>query len=223
VNDSRRWREVFRRPAVRVALAVLVASAGWIGVEAWRIKARVAPFVSADAASLPAVNVGLVLGCSRVMSDGRTKLFFERRIAAAAELYKLGKVKFLLVSGDNSRVGYDEPTEMMGALVAAGVPASSIVRDYAGFRTLDSVLRAQQVFGLKEVIIVSQRFHNERALYLARAHGMKAWGFDARAVGGPEGLRVGLREVASRLAAVVDVEVLHSTPRFLGPREPTPF
>jgi len=202
---------------------VLVAFTLWLGVEAWRIAGSVAPFVSGSAADLPSTQVALVLGCSRQLGDGRRNLFFDRRIAAAAELFRTGKVQYLLVSGDNSQVGYDEPTDMLGALVAAGVPAARIVRDYAGFRTLDSVVRAKQVFGLREMIIVSQHFHNERAVYLARAHGIRAWGYDARAVGAAEGLRVRLREIVSRLAAVLDVKLLHSTPRFAGPPEPMPF
>ena len=215
-----RW---FRRRWLMVGLGVVAACGVWLAVEAARIDGRVAPFVSANRAELPVTEVALVLGCSRSLGDGRKNLFFERRIAAAAELYRTGQVGYLLVSGDNSRPDYDEPSDMRSALVAAGVPASRIVRDYAGFRTLDSVVRAKQVFGLDELIVVSQRFHNERAVYLARAHGIRAFGYDARDVGGAEGLRVKLREVVSRLAAVLDVRVLHSTPRFGGPREATPF
>lgn len=207
----------------RFLLGGVLALGSWLAIEALRIDGRVAPFVSGDRARLPVTDVALVLGCSKQLADGRKNLFFERRMAAAAELYRTGQVGYLLVSGDNSRPDYDEPSDMRAALVAAGVPASRIVRDYAGFRTLDSVVRAKQVFGLDELIVVSQRFHNERAVYLARAHGIRAYGYDARDVGGAEGLRVKLREVVSRLAAVLDVRVLHSTPRFGGPREPTPF
>jgi SanA protein len=195
----------------------------WWGAEAFRIAARAAPFVSSNRADLPSTKVALVLGCSRRLADGRQNLFFERRMTAAVALFRAGHVQYLLVSGDNSRPDYDEPSDMRAALVAAGVPAPQIVLDYAGFRTLDSVVRAKQVFGLNELIIVSQRFHNERAVYLARAHGIRAYGYDAPDVGGAEGVRVKLREVVSRLAAVLDVEVLRSSPRFAGPREATPF
>lgn len=212
-------RNRWARAPLTVALGIVLC---W-GAEAFRIEARVAPFVSSSRADLPSTKVALGLGCSRQLADGRKNLFFERRMAAAAELYRAGKVQYLLVSGDNSRSDYDEPSEMRAALVAAGVPASQVVRDYAGFRTLDSVVRAKQVFGLDELIVVSQRFHNERAVYLARAHGIRAFGYDARDVGGVEGLRVKLREIVSRLAAVLDVEVLRSSPRFGGPREATPF
>jgi SanA protein len=204
-------------------LAGVLVSTLWWGAEALRIGVRAAPFVSSNRADLPSTKVALVLGCSRLLADGRKNLFFERRMAAAAELFRTGHVQYLLVSGDNSRPDYDEPSDMRAALVAAGVPATQIVLDYAGFRTLDSVVRAKLVFGLHELIVVSQRFHNERAVYLARAHGIRAYGYDAADVGGAEGVRVKLREVASRLAAVLDVEVLRSSPRFAGPREATPF
>jgi SanA protein len=195
----------------------------WLAVAAWRVGDSVAPFVSAERDELPVTKVGLVLGCSEHVAGGRKNLYFERRIAAAAELFHSGKVRYLLVSGDNSRADYDEPSAMRRALVAAGVPASRIVLDYAGFRTLDSVVRAKQVFGLHELTIVSQRFHNERAVYLARAHGIRAYGYDARDVSGPVALRTRLREIVSRVVAVLDVEVLHTAPHFGGPREPAPF
>jgi SanA protein len=199
-----------------------VALLAW-ALAAARIGPSAAPFSSSDVAALPAVQVGLVLGCSPRTADGRANLYFQRRIAAAAALFRAGKVQYLLVSGDNSRPDYDEPSAMLGALVALGVPAERIVPDYAGFRTLDSVLRAHSVFGLSELIVVSQRFHNERAIYLARARGIRAYGYDAADVGGAAGLRTQLREVFSRLAAVLDVELLHTAPRFPGPREPNAF
>jgi SanA protein len=188
-----------------------------------RIGPTVAPFLSANLERLPATRVGLVLGCSPHLADGRKNLFFERRIAAAAALFRAGKVQYLLVSGDNSRPDYDEPSAMRAALVVAGVPEPRIVRDFAGFRTLDSVARAQSVFGLSELIVVSQRFHNERAVYLARARGLKAFGYDAGDVGGVHGLRTHAREVLSRLVAVLEVELLHTAPRYPGPPEPNPF
>jgi SanA protein len=219
VNGWRLWRAWLRSWWVRGPLAVALALTLWLAFKAHRIESTVAPFITAKRADLPRLPVALVLGCSKLLPDGRKNLFFERRIEAATELFHGGQVRFLLVSGDNGRVGYDEPSDMRAALVAAGVPADRIVLDHAGFRTLDSVVRAKQVFGLERLIVVSQRFHNERAVYLARAHGVEAYGYDAKDVGGVEGLTVRLREVVSRLAAVLDVEVLHSSPRFGGPRE----
>jgi SanA protein len=208
---------------LRLLLGVAAVLSVWLAVAAWQVGDSVASFVTAERDELPATKVGLVLGCSELVAGGRKNLYFERRIAAAAELFHAGKVRYLLASGDNSRADYDEPSAMQRALVAAGVPASRIVLDYAGFRTLDSVLRAKQVFGLHELTVVSQRFHNERAVYLARAHGLRAYGYNARDVNGPAALRTRLREIVSRVVAVLDVEVLHSTPHFSGPPEPAPF
>jgi SanA protein len=164
----------------------------------------------------PPAPVALVLGCSKQLSNGRANLYFEARIRAAAELFHAGVVDALLVSGDNHRVGYDEPTDMKQALVELGVPAERVHCDYAGLRTLDSVVRAAEIFDQRRFVVVSQRFHAERAVYLARAKGLEAFGFDADAV--RMGLRARLRESAARLQAVLDVRVFDTAPRFLGPK-----
>jgi SanA protein len=212
-----------RRKVVALVAVVLVGLVIGSAFATRRISAVAAPFVKETVDELPTVRVGLVLGCSPKMSDGRQNLFFGRRISAAIELFRSGRVQYLLLSGDNSRADYDEPSEMRRALVQAGLPASRLVLDYAGFRTLDSVVRAKEVFGLDEVIIVSQHFHNERAVYLARAQGLNAFGFNAKAVGGPEGLRMAAREAVSRVFAVLDVRVFNTQPRFVAPRETVPF
>jgi SanA protein len=211
-----------RRWLWRLGIPVVLAGA-WLAFEASRIESRSAPYVRTRPESVPSSQVALVLGCSERMPDGRHNLFFVRRMAAAAELYRAGKAQYLLLSGDNSRPDYDEPSAMKGALMALGVPASRLVLDYAGFRTLDSVVRAKEVFGAQQLVIVSQRFHVVRAVYLARAHGLDAYGFEAEEVRGVGGAWPKLREVASRVFAVLDVEVFHTEPRFTGPRESTPF
>jgi SanA protein len=200
-----------------------VAGALGLGLSAHVIEARAAAFVSDSMNALPHQQVGLVLGCSERLGDGRPNQFFRHRMAAAAELYRAGKVEYLLLSGDHSRQSYDEPSDMRRALLAAGVPDSRIVLDYAGFRTLDSVLRAQQVFGLQRFTVVSQRFHDVRAVYLAREHGIDAYGFAASDVGGVDGLRVRARELFSRAFALLDVLVLSRRARFSGPPESPPW
>ncbi|MBC7862935.1 MAG: YdcF family protein, partial [Bacteroidia bacterium] len=117
-----------------------------------------------DIESLPNNKVGLVLGTVKDASGGRRNLFFDYRIQAAAELFKEGKIKHIIVSGDNHIAGYDEPSDMRDALIAEGVPANCITLDYAGFRTLDSVVRCKKVFGQSKFTIISQKFHNERAV-----------------------------------------------------------
>ena len=171
---------------------------------------------------IPARETGLVLGANRVLGDGRPNLYFTYRMDAAAALYHAGKVRRLLVSGDNGHTGYDEPGMMKAALVARGVPASAIVCDYAGFRTLDSVIRAQNVFGLRSCVIITQRYHNTRALEVARATGLDAVGFCARDVDLRGSVRAELREVASRTVAMLDLYVWRKQPRFPGPPELLP-
>jgi len=164
---------------------------------------------------IPTHEVALVLGCARHLPDGRTNLFFQRRMAAAAALFQAGKARYLIVSGDNHRRGYDEPTDMKEELVRRGVPESRIYCDYAGFRTLDSVVRAKKIFGQTQIIIVSQEFHNQRAIYIARQNGMDVVGFNAAEVHGPGGLRTKLREELARVKTVLDV-LAGTSPRFLG-------
>lgn len=168
---------------------------------------------------VPAMPVGLVLGCRPALSDGRPNLFFKNRIQRAAELFHSQKVSLLLVSGDNSRKDYDEPTAMRDALVRQGVPLERIVIDYAGFSTLDSVVRAQQVFGLNEFIVVTQRDHAMRAIYIAEAHGIRAVGVAADEVAFRYAFRTKLREKIARVRTILDVKVLGRKPRFSGPQE----
>jgi SanA protein len=135
---------------------------------------------------------------------------------AAAELYRSSKVDGILVSGDNGSEEYNEPEQMKADLVALGVPAEHITADYAGFRTLDSIYRAGDVFGLRSYIVVTQAFHLPRALYLADQKGHDAVGYVAYGPGGYWGQRVRAREILARAQAVLDVEILRRGPRFLG-------
>ncbi len=165
---------------------------------------------------VPPRYLGVVLGC--VKQVGRYEnVFFNSRVKAAAELFHAGKVQFLLVSGDNHRNGYDEPTDLKEDLVKKGVPADHIYCDYAGLRTLDSIVRAQRVFGQRDFTIISQRFHNERALYIAHRSGMKdAVAYNAPDVADEWMFKMYLREIPARIKAVLDVEVLGTKPMFLG-------
>lgn len=169
-------------------------------------------------AELPAESVGLVLGCAEILPNGRTNAYFTARIEAAADLYHSGKCRLLLLSGDNSRRDYDETAAMFAALRARGVPSESMARDHAGFDTLDSILRAREVFGLDRIIVVSQKFHNERAIAIARHHGIVAHGWNARDVVSRGGLRTRIREKFARVKTVLDLHVLGSGPKFLGPK-----
>lgn len=183
----------------------------------WRVQRAAAGRCFVDAAAVPHHRAAVVLGTGRVLRGGRLNAFFTTRVRAAATLFKAGRVDYLIVSGDNGHQGYDEPSDLKRDLIAAGVPPDRIYCDYAGFRTLDSVVRAKAVFGQDAFVIVSQRFHNERAVFLARAHGIDAVAFNAADVSGRNGLRARAREVLARAAAVLDVYVLRRGPKFLGP------
>jgi len=160
-------------------------------------------------------RVGLVLGTSKRLRDGRINLYFKYRIDAAAKLFMNGKIDFILISGDNGSKYYNEPTDFKNALVKLGIPEHKIFLDYAGFRTLDSVVRAKEIFGQTELTIISQKFHNERAIYLAEKHGINAIGFNANDVSGSYGLKVKLREYLARTKVFIDI-LFNVKPKFLG-------
>ena len=166
---------------------------------------------------IPDNRVGLVLGTSPFTSTGHSNYFFTTRINAASELYKTGKVKKLIVSGDNHVKEYDEPGCMRDALIRKGVPSSAIVLDYAGFRTLDSVVRAKEVFGQEKITIISQRFHNERAIYLAEHYSIEAIGYNAKdAKRTKRSLMITVvRESISRVKMFIDF-LSGKEPKFLG-------
>ena len=160
-------------------------------------------------------KVGLVLGTAKYLNDGSTNLYYQYRIDAASELYKSGKVKYLIVSGDNSRKDYDEPSMMKQDLIAEGVPSEAIYLDYAGFRTLDSVVRSKAIFGQDSITIISQPFHNERAICLAQKNGIYAVGYNAENVYKMAGMKTDLRERFARIKMVGDM-FFGVQPKFLG-------
>jgi SanA protein len=169
--------------------------------------------------SVPANDVGLVLGTGKRTQRGTPNLHFSQRMTAAAVLYRSGRVRHLLVSGDNHIKGYDEATDMRDALISAGVPTNAITCDFAGFRTLDSVVRASSVFGLTNFTIVSEEFHCPRALWIARRHGLDAVAFAAPDLKARWSVRVKAREVLARAWCAIDLYVLNRNPKFPGPPE----
>ncbi|MDB6028367.1 MAG: putative rane protein, partial [Verrucomicrobiales bacterium] len=169
-----------------------------------------------DAKAIPANNVGLVLGTSPRLKSGNLNWHFKVRMEAAAKLFREGKVQHLLVSGDNHILGYDEPTEMKDALVKLGVPETDITLDYAGFRTLDSVVRAKAIFGQTKMTIVTEDFHAHRSAFLAQHFGVDAVVFCAQPLDAKWTVRMQIRELGARCKAALDAYVLHTKPKFLG-------
>lgn len=177
--------------------------------------------------SIPHNHCALVLGTSKYLWNGKRNLFYTNRIRAAVELYNHDKIDFIIVSGDNRNRNYNEPITMYNDLVAAGIPGKKIILDYAGFRTLDSVVRGKEVFGQDKFTIVSQSFHNQRAIFIARKKGIDAIAFNAEDDSGKLAFKVQMREVAARILVVFDM-ITAKQPHFLGekviiPGEIDPF
>jgi SanA protein len=164
-------------------------------------------------------KIALLLGTSRYTVRGTANLYFEYRINAAVDLYRQGKIKHIIVSGDNKAESYNEPKEMQKALMEKGIPESVITLDYAGFRTLDSVIRCKKVFGQNKFIIVSQRFHLERALFIADKYNIDAIGFAAKDPSGNYSTKTKVREIFAKTKAVIDLYIINKKPKFLGEKE----
>lgn len=171
-----------------------------------------------DASKLPVAKVAMVLGTSPNTVSGGVNPYFASRMESAAFLYTSGKVSHILVSGDNGTPYYNEPEKMKKALMKIGVPEEAITLDYAGFRTLDSIIRCKKVFGLNDIIIVTQPFHSYRALFISDYYEMNATAFVAPASSSGQ-LKVILREYLARTLAVWDLYVIHKDPKFLGEKE----
>lgn len=166
--------------------------------------------------SIPENKCGLMLGTSKYISKGKPNPYFTARVKAASELLHHGKIRYLIISGDNRHVSYNEPREMRRALVAEGVPDSVIYSDYAGFRTFDSMIRAKEIFGQNRITIITQPFHNMRAVFIARHFGMEAIGYNAEDIGAARGFKTQFREVFARTRVFLDIYILKTKPKFLG-------
>lgn len=164
---------------------------------------------------IPEKEVALVLGTSKYMSDGRINMYFTFRMKAAHKLYKNKKIKYILVSGDNRHSSYNEPRQMRADLIRLGIPKENIFLDFAGFRTRDSIIRANKVFGLTSFTIVSQSFHNERAVFIARQKGIDAIGYNAENVRILHRIKQAPREIASRIIMALDI-IIDKPPYFYG-------
>lgn len=180
------------------ASALAVVLLAWLAE--WRLDHLAEQWSYGDVAQVPAVDAAVVLGTAPIGPEGGPNVYFVRRLDAAAALWRAGKVRHFILSG-----GPGEPQAMRTGLVARGVPASALYLDPQGFRTWDSVLRARDIFGQRSIIIVSQRFHLSRALFLARQAGMAAWGYEARDVDAPYSIFTELRRYPSALRAYLDV------------------
>lgn len=189
----------------RVILIAATMALVWMTL-AWRMVERESAGRTFDsAAAVPARRVGLVLGCARILPDGRANAFFVYRIRTAAALFRAGKVRYLIVSGDRHGASYDEPGDMKRSLVEAGVPSERIFCDDGGFSTGASVVRAHALYGLSAFTVISQEFHNQRAIWIARHHGWDAIGVNATRVSAYGSFLTLVRETVARAALVLDL------------------
>ncbi len=206
------------RWAKRVFLALILTFILLLAVcNFWIVKSTESKVYS-DLSKLPDHRVGLVLGTSHRTVNGGPNPFFDNRIKTAAELYRLGKVDHFILSGDNSTRYYNEPVEMKKALVRTGVPASAVTLDYAGLRTLDSVVRSKEIFGQNKITIITQSFHSYRALFISDYYDIEAVAMVAE---DPvdQTFRVQVREYLARARAVLDLYILKTAPHHLGKKE----
>ncbi len=211
-------RRRVRRAAVAAGLIVAAAAAFVAGANAYVLRVgREGTYARVE--DVPPRAVAIVLG-ARIFRDGTPSPVLEDRLATALDLYRMGKVRRILVTGDNGTNQYDEVTVMQRWLLARGVPAAAVQRDHAGFRTLDSMARAAQVFRVRHAVVCTQRFHLARSMFLARRYGLDAVGAEADRRPYQKALRDAVREVAARAVAVSDVFITRRRPRFLGEQIP---
>jgi len=200
----------FKNVAASGVLAASIALLALILVcNVWIINATKAR-IFYDVHSLPVNRDGLVLATGKLMENGRVNQHFIRRVDAAAELYHAGKVQRLILSGDK---GHDEPMELKRALLSRGVPESAMVLDNYGLRTLDSVVRARDVFHCGRVTIISERFHDFRALFLSQYYGIDAVAYAPPDLSLRWMIKSSVRESLARVKAVLDLYVLKTKPR----------
>jgi SanA protein len=207
-----RWLKRFFVFLFLAFLILFLSFNGWI-VESTRHR------VFYDMDKLPDHRVALVLGTSHRTVQGKPNPFFEERIQMAATLYQQGKIDQFILSGDNRTRFYNEPAEMRRALIKKGVPASAITLDYAGLRTLDSIVRCKVIFGQDKITIITQPFHSYRALFISDFYKIDAVAMVAEEPEFEQVAKVHIREYFARFKAVLDLYVLDTNPRFLGEKE----
>jgi SanA protein len=176
-------------------------------------KARNLVYDYNDVSTIPKNKVGLVLGTSKYVASRNINLYYKYKIDAVLKLYRARKIEFILISGDNGRKDYNEPSYFKNDLIAQGIPENKIFLDYAGFRTLDSMVRAKEIFGQTSITVISQKFHNQRAIYIAHHFDVDAIGFNAK--NPKRGRMTHVREYLARSKTTLDM-VFNVQPKFLG-------
>ncbi len=213
------WNKILESKFLTWILILVIAACGFIFFSNKWIIDNTSDKLYSELDKIPYNDVGLLLGTSKRTTKGNINLFFKYRIEATVKLFFSGKIKHIIVSGDNRLIEYNEPREMRRALVKAGIPDSCITLDYAGFRTLDSVVRSKKVFGQKKITIISQKFHCERAVFIGLFHKQDAIAFCAQDVPETYSYFTFIREYLAKTRAIIDVYFINQMPKFLGKEE----
>ena len=197
---------------VMTLLIILVGSYEWITYSTQ-------DQITNKIAHIQPTKTAMVLGTSKYVVGGGINLFFKYRMEAVKALFDHGKIQYIIVSGDNSLMEYNETRDMKKYLMNLGIQEECIIEDFAGFSTLDSVVRAKEVFGQDNLLIISQPFHNERAVFIANHHDINVIGFNAKAVRIKYSLKTHFREYLARVKCLLDVYVWHTMPKFYKEKE----
>ncbi len=202
----------FWRNLIIVVLILLLIVAGVVN---YVVESSTRSQIYTDIKMIPKNKVGLLLGTAKYEDKARKIInpYYQNRIDATVKLYMAGKIDYVIVSGDNSTKYYNEPALMMADLIARGIPAKKIYMDNAGFRTLDSILRCRDIFGQESFTIISQEFHDKRALYIANHKRLTAVAF--KADDGDTFWDAQLREKFARVKMATDL-ILNTQARYYG-------
>ena len=212
------WIKLVKKALIWLPLLSLVLALSLFVIDRW-ISFQTQDQIYTDTSDVPTFNVAVVLGTSKYLGKVLNE-YYSNRIDAAIQLHHEEKVANFLLSGDNAHRSYNEPWTMKRDLLKSGVAEENIFLDYAGFRTLDSVVRAKEIFDTDNFLIITQQFHCERALFIANSHKINAKCFAVPGPSNHSGMKVRLREVFARAKAVLDLYITHAKPKFLGPKEP---
>lgn len=215
IRLSKQTQIIMKKKLKWIALSGIILLIAIVWLSNKRIDLVTNKLVSCKLSNTPQNKVGLLLGTSKYLKSGQLNEYFQNRIQATNELFKAGKIKNVVISGDNSRSNYNEPLEMKKELTKLGVPEEKIYLDYAGFRTYDSVIRMNKIFGQSSFTVISQEFHNRRAVFIADKLNLKAFGYNAKDVSKYNGFKTKLREKFARVKVFLDF-LINKQPKFLG-------
>lgn len=211
------FKSIFNKKTLKIFISLIILFSICLYFANRTIKLKSNPFLFNEIDKVKPLKTGLVLGTSKHLGNGSINPFYQNRLIAAKNLYFQNKIKQLIVSGDNSSKYYNEPQDMKDDLIKMGVPDSVIFLDYAGFRTFDSMVRLKAIFNQDSAIVISQQFHNERAIFIAQQKNIFVYGYCAKDVSQSIGFKTYLREYFARLKVFVDL-LFNKQPKFYGPK-----